>query len=336
MTDGGGANRVRGAIHVLWRKYTGERILPVTSKAMAEHVSEELFTLIHNPSKSGGFPYDHIVNEYVRQCDAGGLAFKSVKQILNHLTLFSDREHVETLNQVNERSILDFLGGLSVSESSKNRYLSSIAGLMRYALTKGYVTTLPSFDNLRYRSFPSRKQRVRDRVTADISHVRGSFSSESLQSLLSRGEDSTLEFKQTLEVDSHTGLPHKGVLTAALKTIAAFLNEDGGTLLIGVSDNGQIRGLSRDFQLCHKKDEDGFEQKLRDLLQQRFRPVPLGSVSVSFYKEPEGTVCRIDIDPFADVVLLDGKEVYARDGNTTRKLENANLVQWMKRKFRGR
>jgi len=36
------------------------------------------------------------------------------------------------------------------------------------------------------------------------------------------------------------------VTHAALKTIAAFLNTDGGDLLIGVGDNGSIIGIERD------------------------------------------------------------------------------------------
>jgi len=38
----------------------------------------------------------------------------------------------------------------------------------------------------------------------------------------------------------------KGVTHAVLKTIAAFLNTEGGDLLIGVADDGSIVGIERD------------------------------------------------------------------------------------------
>ena len=41
--------------------------------------------------------------------------------------------------------------------------------------------------------------------------------------------------------------------TACLKTICGFLNSNGGTLLIGVSDKGEIIGLSEEIELFHKK-----------------------------------------------------------------------------------
>ena len=41
-------------------------------------------------------------------------------------------------------------------------------------------------------------------------------------------------------------LDDKGVTHAVLKTIAAFLNTEGGDLLIGVADDGSIVGIERD------------------------------------------------------------------------------------------
>ena len=44
---------------------------------------------------------------------------------------------------------------------------------------------------------------------------------------------------------------YKPLETAVLKTIAAFLNSrDGGTLLIGVADDGTVHGLDSDYSRC--------------------------------------------------------------------------------------
>ncbi|MGD0136828.1 MAG: ATP-binding protein [Bryobacteraceae bacterium] len=60
-----------------------------------------------------------------------------------------------------------------------------------------------------------------------------------------------MEFKQSLGADARTGAKVQRHLTV-LKTIAAFLNTDGGTLLIGVSDDGQIRGSGRTTRFLAK------------------------------------------------------------------------------------
>lgn len=150
--------------------------------------------------------------------------------------------------------------------------------------------------------------------------------------LISQCEGQNLEFKGSLEADLNTGQKNQGVLHASLKTIAAFLNTSGGTLLIGVSDNGDIRGLEKDYNLCNKRDKDGLEQKIRSYLKSYFQPDPIGKIEINFVCLPEGDICRIDVQSSKDVFYLDGKDVYARDGNTCRKLEGPILVNWIQKR----
>ena len=52
-----------------------------------------------------------------------------------------------------------------------------------------------------------------------------------LQKLVSQGESSTIEFKKST-----------AQLSASFETLCGFLNEKGGTVLIGVTDKGKIIG----------------------------------------------------------------------------------------------
>ncbi len=62
------------------------------------------------------------------------------------------------------------------------------------------------------------------------------------EELIKRGESKTLEFKSTLRWSlKEDRQDDKGVTHAVLKTIAAFLNTEGGDLLIGVADDGVDR-----------------------------------------------------------------------------------------------
>ncbi|MDW5564322.1 MAG: ATP-binding protein [Methanomassiliicoccus sp.] len=64
-----------------------------------------------------------------------------------------------------------------------------------------------------------------------------------LRTLIARGEGERLEFKSSLRTNLRTGEADKRMEHAVLKTIAAFLNSDGGTLLVGVKDDGSILGV---------------------------------------------------------------------------------------------
>ena len=67
------------------------------------------------------------------------------------------------------------------------------------------------------------------------------------EELIKRGESKTLEFKSTLRWNLKEDRQDDKIVThAVLKTIAAFLNTEGGDLLIGVADNGSIVGIERD------------------------------------------------------------------------------------------
>ena len=88
--------------------------------------------------------------------------------------------------------------------------------------------------------------------------------------LLHRGEDAHLEFKSTLRTDTSSGAVNKNLETAPVKSVAAFANSlDGGTLLIGVADDGSVHGMTGDYTSLHKdgKDEaDLFQLHLQQAL----------------------------------------------------------------------
>ncbi len=80
---------------------------------------------------------------------------------------------------------------------------------------------------------------------------------EEVRRLIAGGESSKAEFKSTLRTNLKTGEKDARMEHAALKTVVAFLNSKGGTLLIGVADDGTVLGAdvasfeSRDRFLLH-------------------------------------------------------------------------------------
>ncbi|MEM7009198.1 MAG: ATP-binding protein, partial [Thermodesulfobacteriota bacterium] len=64
-----------------------------------------------------------------------------------------------------------------------------------------------------------------------------------LLALISHGESATAEFKSTFKWDLKESKPNKALEDVVLKTLAGFMNSQGGTLIIGVADDGQIVGL---------------------------------------------------------------------------------------------
>jgi len=144
-------------------------------------------------------------------------------------------------------------------------------------------------------------------------------------------EDNLVEFKSTLEWDVKTKTGNKKLKFEVLKTIAAFLNSESGTLLIGVQDDRSIFGLEKDFSLISEKDKqtrDGFEVKLRNLITSEigvsFATSEYIKIRFEQFEDKTKTVCAVDVSKSPEPVFLKGernKEFYIRKGNASQVLD---------------
>jgi Putative DNA-binding domain len=122
---------------------------------------------------------------------------------------------------------------------------------------------------------------------------------------LKHGENQTVEFKRSLSDDSaKSGGPERELL----ESVAAFANTNDGLILIGVDNEGKIRGLPLAY-----KERDRFEQKIHQMVRSRIKPTPPTQVA---FEEVNGShVARITVARGNAVYLLNGV-IYIRDGST--------------------
>ena len=116
-----------------------------------------------------------------------------------------------------------------------------------------------------------------------------------------------LEYKSTLRWDIKQQQKSKVIETAAIKTIAGFANSPyGGTLLIGVADDGSVHGLEADYNTFSKRgqvgDHDLWGQHLQNLIRSRLGAYALSLVDWNFYKVNGEDLARIHVDPSAHPV----------------------------------
>ena len=126
-----------------------------------------------------------------------------------------------------------------------------------------------------------------------------------IDSLIEGGENTMTEFKATLRTNLHTGLKDSKMEFMVLKTIAAFVNSSGGTLIIGVKDDGDPIGIGVD----NFKDEDKMNLHLVNLMKDKI------DGEISIYAHP-------NFDDYRDhrvlkVECLKGRSpMFVKEGNT--------------------
>ena len=169
---------------------------------------------------------------------------------------------------------------------------------------------------------------------AVAAHLQPPKARESVPELIARGESDRLEFKSSARYNLHTGTRDEKIEAVIAKTVAAFANADGGTLLIGVADDGEIVGLANDLAIMKAPDPDRFELWLRDFLSTVLGPNAAALPVVDFARIPVGDeggaterlVCRVTCPASPRPVYVrpakgnGPTDFFVRTGNSTRAL----------------
>ncbi len=152
-----------------------------------------------------------------------------------------------------------------------------------------------------------------------------------LSDILSNGESSEVEFKSTLRMNLHTGSKDPRIELAAIKTIAGFLNSNGGILTIGVADDRTPLGIEADgFE-----NEDKMSLHFVNLIKERIGPSMMQFIHVRFEDYDSCRVMVIECSKAKSPVFVkDGniERFYIRTGPSTTELSASQTQEYIKQR----
>ena len=154
----------------------------------------------------------------------------------------------------------------------------------------------------------------------------------STKELIENGEDDNTEFKSTLRYNLYTQKPDKAIENASLKTLVAFMNSEGGTLLIGVGDDGELLGLEADKFQNHDKRL----LHLTHLVESRIGSLFVKFLHFTIEQVSEQEILRIDCWPATMPAYLDDgnkEHFYIRNGPSTTDLKLSKVYLYIKERF---
>jgi predicted HTH transcriptional regulator len=154
-----------------------------------------------------------------------------------------------------------------------------------------------------------------------------------VSALVSGGESTTTEFKSALRVNLHTKQPDPRIELSCLKTIAGFLNSKGGTLIIGVSDDGVPIGVP---EVDGFENEDKMNLHLGNLISARMGTKHMMYIHPRFEVFEEARVMTVDCWPSKSPVFVkDGsvERFFIRAGASTAELPGSEAQDYIRQRF---
>ncbi|WP_159903644.1 GmrSD restriction endonuclease domain-containing protein [Salinirussus salinus] len=248
--------------------------------------------------------------------------------------LYDSNNHMgrKKVNEIANRAFLTSRGNKDIFTSLPEDYLPDVKEDHPEIFEKQYIPENPEFWKLdNYERFLAER---REMLANAINEFIQSFDTPegpeetSLESLIEKGENYRIEFKETLLYDVYQNQANKELKKEAVKEIASFANAEGGTLIIGVDDDKEIKGLERDLKLMD--DLDDFEVTLSQEISSR-----LGDATASLYteidfKEIDGkTVCTVSVEPSSEPVYFEEDDFIVRQGSSARPLSIQDANQYI-------
>ncbi len=180
---------------------------------------------------------------------------------------------------------------------------------------------------------PTSSISILDQLDSILEAIGGLTDVDEVHSLIRQGESKNIEFKETLSLDLKKQTKEKYIEISALKTIVAFLNTEGGTLLVGVADDGGITGIDIEIDKFHKGSTDKYLIHVKNIIKTRigeefypyieYKLISVNGTNLLVFK------CKKSRSP----CYLDNEDFYVRTNPATDKLVGPKLVEYVKNHF---
>ena len=164
----------------------------------------------------------------------------------------------------------------------------------------------------------------------------GGVPERSLEDLLAEMETESVEFKSSAYYSYKPDVPTRVITDSVVKTVAGFLNAGGGTLAIGVADDGDILGIQPDLDMKNM-DGDRYVNSLTNVIEHSLGSLASTMAKIQLEAVDGVQVALVHVTPspepiYAKVSRRNGA-FFVRVNNSTRVLEGADLVGYVNERW---
>ncbi len=250
----------------------------------------------------------------------------SINSILNRTVLDSDTKRKILKNKPPSKYIREIIDVQRIDES-----------LMRKRLETHLISD-DAFDCLLNDDFEKFVHERAKTIRATLRRliVRHDESDDFVRPLLYTVESKHLEYKSSLRWDLKLKKTNPELEKTICKELCAFMNSEGGNLLIGVNDAGRPIGLEKDYATFKSKDHDGLVQHLTNLVNKYLGTINNAHVEFKHIQTSGVEICLCQIKPSQTPVFFnmgDEKTFFMRANNTCQPLNVEDASIYIKDHF---
>jgi hypothetical protein len=244
-------------------------------------------------------------------------------------------------NQIANYALVEWNDNIAISDTPPSEYFQKYWSRLSpkeqadqaywHALTMGW-------EQMEYQKFLDERRKGIAKVIADgfqrLTHGETmEVEEDTFEARISRGEGMQTEFKATLRINLHTSQPDPKMEHAVLKTVAAFLNSKGGTLFVGVNDEGEVIGLDKD----NFANEDKMALHLDNLIKTQLGLAVFARIRTAFEELGGKRFLAIECTPSDKPVFLKsaaGEEFFIRAGASSPALPASHAHEYIGQRFK--
>ncbi|MGO1369432.1 type I restriction-modification system subunit M [Senegalia sp. (in: firmicutes)] len=154
-----------------------------------------------------------------------------------------------------------------------------------------------------------------------------------IRNMIRKGESKILEFKETFSYDVRKKSKEKYIEKSALKTIVGFLNSDGGILLIGVNDEGIIKGINTESEKFYKNNNDRYLLNFKNALKEKIGEIFYPFIRYRMVDIDKKLVLMVECEKSDQPCYLEDEEFYVRTNPATDKLSGRKMFEYIRSHF---
>lgn len=157
---------------------------------------------------------------------------------------------------------------------------------------------------------------------------------EEIVNIINNGENEKIEFKSTFRTNLHTDEIDRKIEYSVLKTIVAFMNSYGGTILVGVDDSGKIVGTDKD----KFESKDNYLLHITNVVKTKIGKRFFQLVNFRFNEIDNKTILIIECEKSKFPVFIKSQEneeeFYIRVGPSSVQIKGSELIDYIDKNFK--